>query len=191
MKKTQHTSRSSKHSRSDMKLKSRSEEDLFEILDNTISDPFVVILDQIQDPHNLGAILRSADAAGVHAVIAPRDRSVSLTKTVREIACGGAEGVPFIQVTNLVRTMKELKDYGLWLVGTTDKASQLLYDIELSGPIAIVMGSEGKGLRRLTSEKCDFLAKIPMAGRSVDCLNVSVATGVCLFETVRQRSLKK
>jgi len=145
-----------------------------------------LILDGIQDPHNLGACLRSADAAGVHAVIAPKDRAVSLTDTVRQVACGAAEYVPFVTVTNLARTLRELKDKGLWLIGTADNAKQSLYDVDLSGPLALVMGAEGKGLRRLTREGCDFIVHIPIAG-SVECLNVSVATGVCLFEAVRQR----
>lgn len=149
--------------------------------------PFVLILDCIQDPHNLGAILRSADAAGVHAVVAPKDKAVGLTETVRRISVGAADHVPFAQVTNLARTMEKLKAAGLWLVGTSDHArAKSIYELDLTGPLAIVMGAEGKGMRRLTEENCDFLASIPMAGK-VECLNVSVATGVCLFEAVRQR----
>lgn len=152
--------------------------------------PFILILDCIQDPHNLGAILRTADAAGVHAVIAPKDKAVGLTETVRRISVGAADHVPFAQVTNLARTMEKLKEAGLWLVGTSDHASsKSLYDLDLTGPLAVVMGAEGKGMRRLTAENCDFLASIPMAG-NVECLNVSVATGVCLFEAVRQRQLR-
>ncbi len=164
----------------------KSETELFSILENLKEAPLLLILDGVQDPHNLGACLRSADAAGVHAVVAPKDRAVSLTDTVRTVACGAAEIVPFVQVTNLARTMKELQDSGLWLVGTADESEQSLYDARLTGPLGIVMGAEGKGLRRLTRDKCDFLVKIPMHG-SVECLNVSVATGVCLFEAVRQR----
>ncbi len=164
----------------------RAEEELFAILEGIVGEPFLLILDGIQDPHNLGACLRSADAAGVHCVVAPKDRSVSLTDTVRTIACGAAESVPFVQVTNLVRVMKQLQDAGLWMVGTADSAGSTIYDTDLTGPLGVVMGAEGKGLRRLTQECCDFLARIPMAGR-VECLNVSVATGVCLFEAVRQR----
>ncbi len=152
------------------------------------SDAFLLILDSIQDPHNLGACLRTADAAGVDAVIAPKDRAVAITQTVRHVAEGGAERIPFIRVTNLARTMKELQKAGLWLVGTADGARDSIFEADLTGPLAIVMGSEGKGMRRLTRENCDFLVRIPMLGQ-VECLNVSVAAGVCLFEAVRQRSL--
>lgn len=152
--------------------------------------PFLLILDCVQDPHNLGAILRSADGAGVHGVIAPKDKSCGLTETVRRISVGAADHVPFAQVTNLARTMEKLKAAGVWIVGTSDHAaSRSLYDLDLTGPLAIVMGSEDKGMRRLTEENCDFLAALPMAG-TVACLNVSVATGVCLFEAVRQRQPK-
>lgn len=151
--------------------------------------PFILILDCVQDPHNLGAILRTADAAGVHAVVAPKDKAVGITETVRRVSVGAADHVPFAQVTNLARAMERLKEAGLWLVGTSDHAkSKSIYELDLRGPLAIVMGAEEKGMRRLTEENCDFLASIPMAGR-VECLNVSVATGVCLFEAVRQRRL--
>ncbi len=151
--------------------------------------PFVLILDCVQDPHNLGAILRTADAAGVDAVVAPKDKAVGITETVRRVSVGGADHVPFAQVTNLARTMEKLKEAGVWFVGTSDHATaKSIYELDLKGPLAIVMGAEGKGMRRLTEENCDFLASIPMAG-TVDCLNVSVATGVCVFEAVRQRSL--
>ena len=162
------------------------EDDLYRILDGLSVPPFLLILDQVQDPHNLGACLRSADAAGAHALIMPKDRSVTITDTVRNVASGAAENLPVIQVTNLARTMDELKKVGLWLVGTSDGADRTLYEVDLTGPLVIVMGSEGKGVRRLTKEKCDLLVKIPMLG-SVRCLNVSVATGVCLFEALRQR----
>jgi 23S rRNA (guanosine2251-2'-O)-methyltransferase len=149
--------------------------------------PFVLILDCVQDPHNLGAILRTADAAGVHVVVAPKDKAVGITETVRRISVGAADHVPFAQVTNLARTMEKLKAAGLWLVGTSDHAkSKSIYELDLKGPLALVLGAEEKGMRRLTEENCDFLASIPMAGK-VECLNVSVATGVCLFEAVRQR----
>lgn len=149
--------------------------------------PFILILDCVQDPHNLGAILRTADGAGVHAVVAPKDKAVGITETVRRISVGAADHVPFAQVTNLARTMEKLKEAGLWIVGTSDNArSKSIYDLDLKGPLALVLGAEEKGMRRLTSENCDFLASIPMAGK-VECLNVSVATGVCLFEAVRQR----
>jgi len=184
------THRAAKYSDPGAKVAVKNEEDLFAILRSISEDPFLLVLDGIQDPHNLGACLRSADAAGVHAVIAPKDRAVSITETVRTVARGAAESIPFIQVTNLARTIKELQKEGIWFVATADEASQSLYEVEMSGPLAIVIGSEGKGVRRLTAEYCDFLVRIPMAGK-VECLNASVATGVCLFEAVRQRSLKK
>lgn len=149
-------------------------------------NPLVLVLDCVQDPHNLGACLRTADAAGVAAVILPKDKSAPVTETVLRVSCGGAENVPIVRVTNLVRAMEKLKELGLWLVGTADEADRSLYQIDMKGPTAIVMGAEGAGMRRLTAEHCDFLARIPMAGK-VECLNVSVATGVCLFEAVRQR----
>lgn len=184
------THRASKYSDPGSRATVKTEEDLFAILDHLSEDPFLLVLDGIQDPHNLGACLRSADAAGVHAVIAPKDRAVSITETVRTVARGAAESVPFVQVTNLARTIKELQKEGIWFVATGDEASQTLYDVELTGPLAIVIGSEGRGARRLTAETCDFLVRIPMAGK-VECLNASVAAGVCLFEAVRQRSLKR
>jgi 23S rRNA (guanosine2251-2'-O)-methyltransferase len=149
--------------------------------------PFLLLLDCVQDPHNLGAILRTAEGAGVDAVIAPRDKAVGLTETVRRISVGAADRVPFVRVTNLVRTMQKLKEAGVWLVGTSDRAGRSFYELDLAGPLGLVMGSEEKGLRRLTEENCDFLAALPMAG-GVDCLNVSVATGICLYEALRQRS---
>ncbi|WP_218354473.1 23S rRNA (guanosine(2251)-2'-O)-methyltransferase RlmB [Alteromonas lipotrueiana] len=148
--------------------------------------PFLLILDGVTDPHNLGACLRTADAAGVHAVVVPKDKSAGLNGTVSKVACGAAETMPFVQVTNLARTLKSLQDAGVWVIGTAGEASQTLYDTKLSGPMALVMGAEGKGMRRLTRETCDELIKLPMAG-SVSSLNVSVATGVCLYEVVRQR----
>lgn len=149
-------------------------------------NPLVLVLDCVQDPHNLGACLRTADAAGVAAVVMPKDKSSPVTETVLRVSCGGAENVPIVRVTNLARAMDKLKELGVWLVGTADEADRSLYEIDLKGPIGIVMGAEGPGMRRLTAEHCDFLARIPMAGK-VECLNVSVATGVCLFEAVRQR----
>ena len=140
----------------------------------------------MQDPHNLGAILRTADGAGVTAVIAPKDKSAGVTDTVRRVSVGAADRVPFFRVTNLSRSMKKLKELGVWMVGTSDLGESTLYDTSLTGPLAIVMGAEGSGMRRLTEDNCDFLLKIPMAGK-VECLNVSVATGVCLYEAVRQR----
>jgi 23S rRNA (guanosine2251-2'-O)-methyltransferase len=164
------------------------EGDLPELLEGK-TDALVLILDCIQDPHNLGACLRTADAAGVTCVIMPKDKSAPITETVLRVSCGGAENVPIVRVTNLARAMEKLKELGVWLVGTADEATQSIYDMDLKGPSGIVMGAEGEGMRRLTGEHCDFLVRIPMAGR-VECLNVSVATGVCLFEAVRQRRLK-
>ncbi|WP_409421969.1 23S rRNA (guanosine(2251)-2'-O)-methyltransferase RlmB [Pseudaeromonas sp. ZJS20] len=161
------------------------EADLWDLLDKQ-PHPFLLVLDGVTDPHNLGACLRSADAAGVHALIVPRDKSVSLNATARKVACGAAETVPFIQVTNLARTLRELKDRNVWVVGTAGETDDELFDAKLTGPLALVMGAEGSGLRRLTREHCDQLIRIPMAG-AVSSLNVSVATGICLFEAVRQR----
>lgn len=148
--------------------------------------PMLLVLDGVTDPHNLGAILRTAEAAGVLAVIAPHDRAANVNPTVRKVACGAAERLPFVQVTNLARTLRALKEKGLWLIGTDDAAAQPLYDLDLARPLALLMGAEGKGLRRLTRERRDVLARIPMAG-TVSSLNVSVATGICLFEALRQR----
>jgi 23S rRNA (guanosine2251-2'-O)-methyltransferase len=150
--------------------------------------PFVLILDGVTDPHNLGACLRSADAAGVDAVIVPKDNAVGLTPVVRKVACGAAETVPFFQVTNLARTLRDLQQAGVWLTGAAGEAEATIYEADLKSGLGLVMGAEGKGLRRLTREHCDFLIKIPMAG-SVESLNVSVATGICLFEAVRQRKI--
>jgi 23S rRNA (guanosine2251-2'-O)-methyltransferase len=151
--------------------------------------PLLLVLDGVTDPHNLGACLRSADAAGVAAVVAPRDRAAGLSPVVRKVAAGAAESVPFIAVVNLARTLRELKERGVWLVGTDDEAERTLFDVDMTGPTAVVMGSEGEGLRRLTREACDELVRIPMGG-AVESLNVSVAAGVALFEAVRQRRAK-
>jgi 23S rRNA (guanosine2251-2'-O)-methyltransferase len=159
---------------------------LFEMLQGLSQPPFLLVLDGVTDPHNLGACMRSADAAGVQAVIVPKDNSVGVTPTVQKVACGAAETVPLVVVTNLSRTLKQLQDQGLWIIGTAGEAEQLVYDVDLKGPMALVMGAEEKGLRRLTRENCDLLVKLPMMG-VVSSLNVSVATGVCLFEAVRQR----
>ncbi len=150
-------------------------------------EPLILALDGVQDPHKLGACLRTADAAGVHAVIVPRDRAAGLSPVVRKVAAGAAETVPLIQVTNLSRTLRWLKERGLWIVGTDDQAQTLLHTAKLDGPLAIVMGAEGDGMRRLTKENCDLLVNIPMRG-VVESLNVSVATGVMLYEVVRQRA---
>jgi 23S rRNA (guanosine2251-2'-O)-methyltransferase len=155
-------------------------------LENAGQSPLLLVLDGIQDPHNLGACLRSADAAGVHAVIAPRDRAAGITPIVRKVASGAAETVPFVAVVNLARTLRELKQRGVWIYGTGDGASKSLYDVDLTGPVAIAMGTEAAGLRRLTRDCCDEIVSIPMAG-AVESLNVSVAAGIALFEAVRQR----
>ena len=164
--------------------------DIHDILESDLTEPpFFLILDGVEDPHNLGACLRVADAMGVHAVIAPKDRAVGLNATVRKVACGAAETVPFIAVTNLARTIRELKEAGVFVVGTTMDAPSNLLNTKLDGPIAIVLGAEGDGLRRLTIENCDALVTIPMFG-SVESLNVSVASGICLYEIRRQRGLQ-
>ncbi len=166
--------------------KELNENDLDQILQHK-QNPFLLVLDGVTDPHNLGACLRTADAAGVDAVIVPKDKSAQLTSVARKVACGAAETMPLVRVTNLVRTLRELQQHhNIWVVGTAGEATETLYQSKLTGAIALVMGAEGEGMRRLTRECCDQLISIPMAG-SVSSLNVSVATGVCLFEIVRQR----
>jgi len=165
----------------------RAENELYDLLDKH-ELPFVLVLDGIQDPHNLGACLRSADAAGVHAVIAPKDRAVGLTGTARKVATGAAEFVPFFQVSNLSRCLAKLGDRGMWRVGTAGESSGTYAAVDFNVPLALVLGSEGKGMRRLTREHCDQLVHIPMAG-TVQSLNVSVAAGICMFEAVRQRAV--
>ena len=157
-----------------------------DVLDAIDEPPLVLILDGVQDPHNLGACLRVADGAGAHAVIAPKDRSVGLTTAAIKVASGAAESVPYIVVTNLARTMRDLKDKGIWLVGADDTAKESLYKAKLDGALGLVLGAEGEGLRRLTKESCDLLVSIPMLG-SVASLNVSVASGICLYEARRRR----
>jgi 23S rRNA (guanosine2251-2'-O)-methyltransferase len=159
---------------------------LKELIEEATKPIFLLILDQVQDPHNLGACLRSADAAGVDAVIAPKDRSVGITPTVSKVASGAAETVPFVQVTNLARTIEQLKALNVWVYGASANAQKTLYECDLSGRVALVLGGEGAGLRHLTEESCDELLKIPMQGQ-VESLNVSVAAGIFLFEVVRQR----
>lgn len=159
---------------------------LMTMLDGLTEDAFLLVADQVQDPHNLGACLRIADAAGCHGLIAPRDRAVGLTPAVHKVASGATHTVPFYQVTNLARCLKALADRGVWMVGTADEASASIHDVDLTGPLALVLGAEEQGLRRLTREGCDTLVRIPMQG-SVDSLNVSVATGICVFEARRQR----
>ena len=160
---------------------------LAELVEKAGRDALLLVLDGVTDPHNLGACLRSAEAAGVTAVIVPKDKAVGVTPTVRRASAGAADRVPLFAVTNLARTLKALKDAGVWLVGLAGEAApQSVYAVDLKGPIAIVLGSEGEGMRRLTRERCDFLAHIPMRGE-MESLNVSVATGVALFEALRQR----
>ena len=158
-----------------------------EVLETVEGTPLLLILDGVKDPHNLGACLRLADGLGAHAVIAPKDRAVGLNATVRKVASGAAEVIPFIPVTNLARTLRDLKDQNVWIMGAAGEAEQDLFSAKLTGPLAWVLGAEGEGLRRLTREHCDALIKIPMFG-SVESLNVSVACGICLFETQRQRN---
>ncbi len=163
------------------------ESDLPRLLDGISGTPLILVLDGVQDPHNLGACLRTAEAAGVQLVILPKDKSASLTPVARRAASGAAEILDIVMVTNLARVLRLLKDKGIWLAGAADDAAEEIYQSDLRGPLALVMGGEGKGLRRLTAELCDYPIRIPMAG-SVSSLNVSVATGVCLFEIIRQRS---
>jgi 23S rRNA (guanosine2251-2'-O)-methyltransferase len=162
------------------------EQDLAAIVQTAGGRALLMILDGVQDPHNLGACLRTANAAGVHAVIAPKDRSVGLTAVVRKVASGAAETTPFIQVSNLGRTLRWLKEQGVWVAGLSGEGESELYSIDLRGPLALVLGAEGAGLRYLTMELCDYRLRIPMQG-TVESLNVSVATGICLYEVVRQR----
>jgi 23S rRNA (guanosine2251-2'-O)-methyltransferase len=161
--------------------------DLEEVLEQCNEPALLLVLDGITDPHNLGACLRVADAMGVHAVIAPRDRAAGLNATVSKVASGAAETVPYLAVTNLARTMRDLKERGIWLIGADERARQSLYEVKLGGPLAWVLGAEGEGMRRLTRETCDDLVRVPMHG-SVESLNVSVSAGICLAETRRQRS---
>ncbi len=185
MRKHENEARANRHANTQADIKIYDDDD-FETLLEENPNPLVLILDCIQDPHNFGACLRTADAAGCAFVVIPRDKSAPLSDTVRRISCGGAEHVPIARVTNLARAMERLQKLGVWIVGTADEGKKSIYEMDLKGPTAIVMGAEGEGMRRLTSEKCDHLARIPMNG-AVACLNVSVATGVCLFEAVRQR----
>ena len=160
---------------------------LDDLLDGLEGPPLLLVLDGVTDPHNLGACLRVADGAGVHAVIAPKDHAVGLGATVAKVASGAAETVPYFMVTNLARTLNELKERNILVVGTSDTAEQSLYDVDLSGPVALVLGAEGSGMRQLTGKTCDLLVRLPMKG-AVESLNVSVASGVCLYEAVRQRN---
>lgn len=165
------------------------ENELRDALEQAGALPLFLVLDQVQDPHNLGACLRTADAAGALGVIVTKDQAVGMTPTVAKVASGAAETMPVYRVTNLARALGFMKDSGLWVVGAAGEAEQAVYEVDLALPLAVVVGAEGKGLRRLTRERCDFLVKIPMAGQ-VESLNLSVATGVLLFEAVRQRRAK-
>jgi len=159
---------------------------LDDVLDAVTGPPLVLVLDGVTDPHNLGACLRVADGAGAHAVIAPKDHAVGLNATVAKVASGAAETVPYLMVTNLARALNEMKERDIRIVGAADDAQRSLYDLDFSGPVALVLGAEGSGLRQLTRKTCDELVRIPMAG-AVESLNVSVAAGVCLYEALRQR----
>ncbi len=161
-------------------------EDLGEFIASISGKPLILVLDGVQDPHNLGACLRVADAAGAQAVVVPRDRAAPLSPVARRAAAGAAETMPLFQVTNLARALDELKEAGLWVIGTAADGEQSVFQADLKGPVALVLGGEGDGMRRLTRERCDLLVSIPMGG-TVESLNVSVASGICLFEAVRQR----
>ena len=160
---------------------------LDEVVENIEGPPLLLVLDGVTDPHNLGACLRVADGAGAHAVVAPKDHAVGVNATVAKVASGAAETVPYIMVTNLARTLGELKEYDIRIIGTSDDAEHTLYDLDLSGPVAFVLGAEGDGMRQLTRKTCDQLVRIPMVG-AVESLNVSVASAVCLYEALRQRT---
>jgi 23S rRNA (guanosine2251-2'-O)-methyltransferase len=164
------------------------EADLLDRVDNKGGPVLILVLDGITDPHNLGACLRSADAAGADAVVVPKDNSADLSPVVRKVACGAAEVMPFVRVTNISRTLQALQERGVWLYGTDGEAEKSIYDSDLTTSLGLVMGAEGKGMRRLTRERCDYLIHLPMAG-SVSSLNVSVAAGIFLFEAVRQRAV--
>lgn len=165
------------------------ERDLDQLLAAIEGPPLILVLDGVQDPHNLGACLRTAEAAGVHLVIVPKDRSASLSPVARRAAAGAAEVLNLVTVTNLARVLRKLKDQGIWLAAATDQAEQELYTADLRGPLALVMGGEGQGVRRLTAELCDYHIRIPMYG-TVSSLNVSVATAICVYEVIRQRNAK-
>ncbi len=170
-----------------MVLEKPARESLEDLLDSLKEPPLLLVLDGVTDPHNLGACLRVADAAGAHAVIAPKDRAAGISAAVSKVASGAAETVPYYMVTNLARTLDELKERNLWIVGADERAEKTLYEVELPEALAWVLGAEGEGMRRLTRERCDLVVRIPMRG-SVESLNVSVASGVCLFESRRRRS---
>ena len=175
------------HGNPQASISTLNEDEALEFIESFDGDPFVLLLDQVQDPRNLGACLRSADGAGVDLVVIPTDRSAGLTEVVRHVAAGAAESLSLARAKNLSRFMARLKELGVKLVGTSDQAKHSIFESDLQGSIGLVVGAEGTGIRRLTADNCDLLANIPMTG-GVDCLNVSVATGVCLFEIRRQRS---
>ena len=177
------------HANPQANISTLDEDEALDFIDSLDADPFVLLLDQVQDPRNLGACLRSAEGAGVDLVVMPSDRSAGLTDVVRHVAAGAAESLALARARNLSRFMGRLKDVGVKLAGTSDQASEPVFDADLSGPLGLVVGAEGSGLRRLTADNCDLLVNIPMTGK-VDCLNVSVATGICLFEVRRQRMSK-
>ena len=177
------------HANPQASISTLDEDEALDFIDSLDADPFVLLLDQVQDPRNLGACLRSAEGAGVDLVVMPSDRSAGLTDVVRHVAAGAAESLALARARNLSRFMGRLKDVGVKLAGTSDQASEPVFDADLSGPLGLVVGAEGSGLRRLTADNCDLLVNIPMTGK-VDCLNVSVATGICLFEVRRQRISK-
>ncbi len=164
----------------------KSLDELLEQLEETGGQPLLLVLDGVTDPHNLGACLRVADGAGAQAVIAPKDHAAGINATVAKVASGAAETVPYFMVTNLARTLGELKERNIWCIGTSDDAEKTIYDVDLKGPVALVLGAEGEGMRQLTRKTCDELVRIPMRG-AVESLNVSVASGVCLYEALRQR----
>lgn len=172
-----------------LRVVAQHEIDIDSLLQKVKEPLFLLILDGVQDPHNLGACMRTANAAGVHAVVAPKDRAVGITPVVSKVASGAIGNTPFIQVTNLARTLKTLKDHGVWLYGGSEHADVYYDELDYDGSVALILGAEGSGLRRLTQEHCDYLIKIPMFG-NVSSLNVSVATGICLYEVLRQRRQK-
>lgn len=172
------------------RIEARKAADDLEAILEPLEHPFLLVLDGVTDPHNLGACLRVANAAGAHAVVAPKDRAAGITPVVSKVASGAAESTPYLMVTNLARTLAELKERNVWIVGADERAEQTLYEADLPESIAWVLGAEGEGMRRLTRESCDLLVRIPLEG-VVESLNVSVAAGICLFESVRRKHQKK
>lgn len=174
-----------RHSNGPTVIQLENEDDLFDLIERT-ENPLILVLEGVQDPHNLGACLRTASGAGVTAVLAPMKGACGITPTVRDISCGGADDVPFLRIKNIGLLLRKFIDLGIRLVGSSDRGSQSLYEVDLTEPTALILGGEGWGIRKVTADRCDHLVYIPMAG-SVDCLNVSVAAGVILYEAVRQR----